>query len=359
MRDGRYELRVTNELEEAMFLDRVQLVAVDHPRDVDVYPNEGLRSPPRPPHRLYTTRGAHAPKRIQEEPIVRTSIGGYAEPHALTIDIGDAPGRSVLLLTGSTEYAWSSDNVAAAQAGLVMQPPSLQVRDRSGAWTTVIADVGFPVGRPQTIAVDLTGRFIGPSREVRILTTMPIHWERILVDTSDGLAPTHVTRVDAATAALRWRGFSAGIASEDGQPSRFDYARVSASAPWKAIVGRYTRYGDVRPLLRAADDMFVIAGPGDEIALSFDGAAFPPLPAGFTRTFLLYADGFSKEMNIRSATPDAVAPLPFHAMRRYPYGPHEHYPRTAAYRAYQDHYNTRVVTSPVPSLEQNLAVPRR
>ena len=37
-RDGRYELRVTNELEEALFVDRLQLVAVDHPADVDVYP---------------------------------------------------------------------------------------------------------------------------------------------------------------------------------------------------------------------------------------------------------------------------------------------------------------------------------
>ncbi len=30
-RDGRYELRITNELEEALFLDRVQLLAIAHP----------------------------------------------------------------------------------------------------------------------------------------------------------------------------------------------------------------------------------------------------------------------------------------------------------------------------------------
>ena len=39
----------------------------------------------------------------------------------------------------------------------------------------------------------------------------------------------------------------------------------------------------------------------------FDAAALPPLPEGWTRTFLLYADGFSKEMNLHSASPDALA----------------------------------------------------
>ena len=51
-RQGRYELRITNELEEVLFVDRLQLVAIDHPADMSVYPNEGLRQPPRQPFRL-------------------------------------------------------------------------------------------------------------------------------------------------------------------------------------------------------------------------------------------------------------------------------------------------------------------
>jgi hypothetical protein len=47
-RNGRYEIRVTNELEEALFVDRLQLIAVAHPSDVAVYPNEGLRGTPEP-----------------------------------------------------------------------------------------------------------------------------------------------------------------------------------------------------------------------------------------------------------------------------------------------------------------------
>jgi subtilisin family serine protease len=66
-RDGRYELRVTNELEEAMFLDRVQLLVIDHPRPVEVFPNEGLRDPPRPAFRIHATRGAHPPLRATDD----------------------------------------------------------------------------------------------------------------------------------------------------------------------------------------------------------------------------------------------------------------------------------------------------
>ena len=38
-RNGRYELRVTNELEEAMFVDRLQMLVVTHPVGTQVYPN--------------------------------------------------------------------------------------------------------------------------------------------------------------------------------------------------------------------------------------------------------------------------------------------------------------------------------
>jgi hypothetical protein len=187
---------------------------------------------------------------------------------------------------------------------------------------------------------------------------MPIHWERILVDTSPAPERPGMTRADAASADLHWRGFSAEVTAE-GAPPRYDYSRVSGFSPWKAVPGRYTRYGDVKPLLRAADDMFAIAAPGDEIALSFEVSAFPPLAPGQARTFLLYADGFSKEMNIRSATPDTLGPLPFHAMHRYPYGPDETYPATSAHRDYLDRYNTRVIPAVVPSLDWSTATVRR
>jgi hypothetical protein len=365
-KDGRYELRVTNELEEVLFVDRLQLLAVSHPEGVEVFPNEGLGNPTGPGFKLYTARGARPPLSARDEhghdvlarlaKLDRTypddfkllPVRGYAAEHALTLDLGR--GATLLLLTGWTDYAWSSDNVAASQRGLEMKPPSLQVKDGEGKWRTVIESVGFPVGRPQTVTVDLKGKFLSGSREVRVLTNMRVYWDQALVDGSGGGHEFRVERLEAAGATLRERGFSAEVSADGREPYSYDYARVSLASPWKTFTGRYTRVGDVRELLLGADDMFVVSKPGDELALSFDAARLAPLPAGWTRTFLLYADGFSKEMDINSASPHEVAPLPFHGMRRYPYTRDESYPQTEARRDYLERYNTRVVASPLPGL---------
>ena len=125
---------------------------------------------------------------------------------------------------------------------------------------------------------------------------------------------------------------------------------MSPESPWKAFTGDYTREGDVLPLLTASDDQFVIGKPGDEVALEFDAAGDAGLPAGWTRTYLLIGDGFSKEMDVNSASPDTVEPLPFHGMSRYPYPASEHYPDTPEHNRYREEYNTRQVGRQVPKL---------
>lgn len=367
-RQGRFELRVTNELEEVLYIDHLHLIAIAHPAAVQVYPNEGMTAVPRP-FRLWITQHVRPPiaafdhhghdvlpqllhiDRRYPDDFRLLPIRGYAEEHTLTLDLGHSSlNRTLLLLTGWTDYAFSSDNVAAHQAGLSLKPPSLQVKDMDGRWQTVIADVGIPVGRPQTIVLDLTGKFLSSSREVRLTTNMRIYWDQILVATSADAAPTRTIRLDPVTAELRWRGFSAAVTPDGKQPLLYDYERVSPNSPWKTPTGRYTREGDVRQLLHRTDDLFVISRPGDEIALSFDATKLPPLPDGWLYTFLLYADGFSKEMDINSASPDHVWPLPFHGMSTYPYAPPESYPMTSKRRAILERYTTRPVIKPLPSL---------
>src|SRR6185503_440814 len=153
-------------------------------------------------------------------------------------------------------------------------------------------------------------------------------WDQIVVSTTDESVKPGMTRLEPVVADLHWRGFSAEVTPDGREPFVYDYERVSSNSPWKTMPGRYTREGDVRQLLARTDDMFVVSRPGDEIVLSFDAAKLPPLPEGWKRTFLLYGDGFSKEMDINSASPDGVAPLPFHGMKSYPYTENQSYPMT-------------------------------
>jgi tetratricopeptide (TPR) repeat protein len=365
-KSGRFDLRVTNELEETLYADRFELLAIAHPRDIDVFPDEGLTEPPKPFH-LYAVRDERVPARVVDDhghdvtdtvsridrrypdDFALAPFRGYAAQHTLTIDL-TGPTPNILLLTAWTDYAFSSDNMAAHQAGLSLSSPSLEIKDSTGAWRTAIADIGIPVGRPQTIVVDLAGRIRPGEHEVRIVTNMRIYWDRILVATSAPADGLRIARIDQQAATLVSRGFSAIVRPDSKEPESYDYQRVTTVSPWKTMPGRYTREGDVHELLARSDDMFVIAKPGDEITLSFDAATVGPLPEGWTRTFLLMADGFSKEMDINSASPDVVEPLPFHAMTQYPYSGHEHYPDTIAHRAYRDKYNTRIVIQTVPTL---------
>jgi hypothetical protein len=283
-------------------------------------------------------------------------IRGYAGEHSLTITLPSASEPRVLLLNGWTDYSFSGDNVAAHQLGLRTVPPSLEVQDAKGAWRTVIPEIGFPVGRPQTVVVDLTGKVPAAARQVRIVTTMRVYWDAVSIGTVDERAETKIARIDPVISSLRWRGFSDPQSPDGKEPFGADYDRVSALSPWKLMPGRYTREGDVRELLLKADDKFVVSRPGDEIAVSFDAARVPAVPDGWTLTFLLYADGFSKEMDLNSASPDELEPLPFHGMKQYPYPASEAPRRAASYREYLDRYNTRIITRTLPPIELSVPV---
>jgi Flp pilus assembly protein TadD len=371
-KDGRYELRVTNELEEVLYLDRLQLLAVAHPADVEVFPDEGMVEPPKP-FRLLAVRDAIPPpvatddrgKDVRDR-IARLDrrfvdgfglhrIRGYAEEHALVLDLAGLPeDHTRLLLTGWTDYAFSSDNVAAHQAGLVMTPPALQVQDARGAWQTVVEDIGIPVGRPQTIVVDLAGKWRGP-RRVRVVTNMRIYWDQVRVGAPADGRGLEMARLLPARAELGERGFSAEVSPDGREPWGYDFARASLVSPWKTMPGRYTRLGDVRELLGETDDLFVVSKPGDVVAISFEARALPPLPKGWTRTFLLDGDGFSKEMDVNSASPDVVLPLPFHGMTGYPYAPSQTPERLRRVAEKAEAYNTRVVVRPLPPIELRAA----
>ena len=51
--NGKYKVRITEELHEVSYLDQVQLIAVDHPSGTAIYTNDKFKSPPYPEFRLF------------------------------------------------------------------------------------------------------------------------------------------------------------------------------------------------------------------------------------------------------------------------------------------------------------------
>ncbi len=361
-RDGYFSIKMNNQLEEVIMFDQVRLHVVDHPADIEVYPNERLMpGPPYPEHKLYAVKGSRPPVAAYDDKgnaiidlIERADrrypdsfkllpFKGYAEKHAITLDLGDLSRakRVLLLLTAWIDYADSTANFAAAQAGLSLIPPYLEVKDKLGRWVKAIDRMGFPAGLPKTMLVDLTGVFKSQSYQVRITTNMRIYWDQILVDTFEGDAPLRETIVYPSRALLRHAGYPREHSPDARRPLIYDYSVIDKFAPWKSHIGRYTRYGDVRELLLGRDDMYVITRHGDEIELDFPARALPSLPPGWRRTFLVYADGFGKDMDLLSAAPHTIEPLPFHGMSAYPYPEYERYPMDERRRRYWERYNTR------------------
>jgi len=233
--------------------------------------------------------------------------------------------------------------------------PYLQVKDSSGHWKTVVEDMGIPSGKPKTIAVDLTGKFLSNSREVRVVTNLCVYWDEIfLID--DARAPqAKLTALSANAAELHFRGFSrAVIDPARRQPERFIYSDVRSTSNWNPTAGMYTRYGDVTPLLQGPDDRMVVMGSGDEVTIEYPAASLPAVPAGWTRDFLLKVDGWAKDADANTAFSENVLPLPFHSMSSYPYKATEHFPQDETHAAYVRDYLTR----PALRLIRPLAPPR-
>ncbi len=365
-KDGRYLIQLTEELWETAYADEVKLLAVDHPDSVEVFVDETFVPPGPVTLRLFQVAHPQLPRSAVDERgddvlpallsnddvyvsnLVPTRYQGVVEPHDLVMDLGaqaGAPG-SYLFLRGWIYPTDASINVALSQqSALKLAPPSLEVRDARGRWTTVAPSLGFPSGKNKTMVIDLAGKFPTADHHVRIRTSLQIYWDQAFVgaDTRDG--PVKITTLDPTRADLHWRGFSRTY-RKGGRygPYWFDYDSVSGTSPWRRIEGAFTRFGDVRPLLERPDDMYVIMAPGDEATLSFDATSASAIPKGWTRDFLLYTDGWIKDSDLNTAFGTTVGPLPFHRIRSYPYAPGESYPGDAEHRRYQREYNTRGAT---------------
>ena len=365
-RDGKYTLQFTTELWESPYLDKINLVVLDHPESVDVYINETFTPPPYPPFRIYSVAKKYIPLSAvdqlgndlrndllvqDEEYTMHLTPGKYqgiTELHDLILDFGDLDHADsiFLFLQGWLFPTDASINVNISQSsetGLTF--PQLQVVNRKGDWETVIDNLGFPKGKNKTMIFDLTGKFIVADYRVRIRTNMEIYWDHIFMATDVTNNNLTVVNLQPASADLHYRGFSMISRKDFGSPHIPDYYNITTGQKWRDLTGTYTRYGDVLPLLLESDSKYVIMNAGDEISLEFVASDLPGLPENWRRDFLFYNDGWLKDGDLNTAHGQTVEPLPFHGMSAYPYGFGDAYPTDSDYIEYMNMYNTRTVTT--------------
>ncbi len=363
-RNGLLSLRFGEPMEEINYIDRLRLIAVDHPEGTDVYPNERFLSEPpfasgsavvassetRPVAGAWDDHGRDVRALLaqRDHQYVRDfenlSYAGFATPHTLTLDVGPWSERNPLrmFLHGFVEYFSASSMYAAWQAGLEPEPPSVEAQLPDGSWKRVIDDMGFPAGLPRTIVVDLTGKLPAGTTRVRLKTNLQIYWDQVLIDNGpDASAEARKVELPLASAHLAFRGYPKQVDGKTPGDLTYDYQSISATGPFQWQRGSYTRYGSVTPLLEAKDNRYVIFGSGEDIDAEFSDAALPKLPDHWRRDYFFYADGFVKDMDFYEALPFTVAQLPFHEMSSYPYPEREHYPDNPASVNYSLDWNDR------------------
>jgi hypothetical protein len=366
-------------MEEVVYLDAVKLLAVDHPANEDVYPNEYFASnPPYPEFKVITSRNAKPPAgawddkgtNLLPELLAHKYVGhfdllpfkGFTKPHSLILDLGEPyqGGPLHLLMHGEIEYFTATGMYAASQAGIEATAPYLEalIADKSvratreisaqpGKWVRVLDDMGFPAGLPKTITVDLTGKLPIATRRIRITTNLQIYWDNILVDRSQQDERFKLSEVPLNQAMLGFHGYPRQIEGMPPGNVKYVYEQASLTGPYARQAGEYTRYGDVKPLLTAFDDRLVVFGSGEEVQLEFDPGKLPAIPQGWTRDYFFQANGYEKDMDFYAYHGNTVEPLPFRRMGTYPY-PGKSFPSDANHVDYMLNYNTRFISGNEP-----------
>jgi len=359
--NGKLSLRFMEPMEEVNYIDQLRLVAVDHPEDVEVNPDERfLDDPPFASGRVVASEGARLPvgawdgegrdvldqlsRRDHKFASGFTPLpyDGFANLHTLILDLGEVkPGAPLrLLMTGYVNYFSATSLYAAWKAGVKPISPYAEAQLPNGEWQRIADDVGFPAGLERTIVVDLSGKLPAGTRRIRLVTNLEIYWDQVLID-NNAEAESRTAEVPLSLATLHFRGYPKQIEGASPGDLEYDYDRVSLTGPFQHQRGNYTRMGDVTELLTSIDDRYVIFGSGEEIAADFDATKLPALAPHWKRDYFFYANGFVKDMDWWDASPFTVAQLPFHAMSAYPYPDSEEYPQDAQSLEYQLNWNDR------------------
>jgi len=343
--NGFYNFQITEMSDEIFYLDSVQMIAVDHPADVNVLSTDSTF--------IYNLTGQGTIYTVSDKlaspvsavnstgqnvlPLISKLDGSFTtgtiwQWQSLTLNLGNLTGAKQINMVVSAKITWPTTSAGgenfmsyANQPGVIPSPPPyMQVLAPNGTWVNVPDDREFPI--PHTtnseFDVNLTGLFLTNNYMLKINYYQDIQFDYI------GISTTPQQDIIVNTLPLT----SANL------EQAFPVYNLTSS-------GAFTRYGDVTALLQSADNQFVIGREGDSVSLQFSAANLPPVPKGWVRTFFIIPNCWFKGLGL-PYVPFTVDPLPFQAMTSFPYPSSETYPYTAVNIAYLNTYDTRIINPP-------------
>ncbi len=361
-KDGFYELRITDELWESYYVDRYNLLVVDHPKNTQVFVNEQY---PIPSELKYVTttepknfvsaideKGNDVSKLIANLDEIHLDTfedgryQGVAKEHFVELELPSEISQSQqihIIADGWLHPTDTSLNVAISQSSHEKPKSlSLDVLDEKGNWKTVKDDFGVPAGKLKTMVIDLPKG----TKKCRLRTNMEIFWDKLVWAETVSDTVNVTNKLELSNAELRFRGFSHIEKKNDSSPEIPVYNQIATTIQrWRSIEGYYTRYGDIRELLTKTDDRYALVHSGDEMILKF--AELSPVREGFVRDFVIIGDGWIKEGDYNNVFSKTLLPLPTHESNDYSRKPTKLEDDTVYQKHKEDwlNYHTRYVST--------------
>ncbi len=332
-REGMFELKLTEPMEEIAYIDSLALAVHDVPPGWQMILDERMATDANPPsgEPVFFRRSAPVQQALNErgedvtEAVLHADLsaappgaldarflGRLADEHVLTLTfeqpLAQGPGQPVLAIDGWVEYPYSQTVFAAWQADAFYQSPTLEAQRKDGEWVALLPAFGYPAGMPRGMSVALNNLPDG-TRRLRLRSNLEIYWDRIRVVYSEPAPEGALTRVlGPDRVRLSQIGFPQRTNGAQRVPD-YEYSKRDAYWDTRYQAGYYTRFGPVTELVMAADDALLIVGPGEEAHMQF-ADTLPTPAAGFTRRYELRTHGYAKDMDMYTHTGETVGPLP-------------------------------------------------
>ena len=335
-KDGAYEIRIGEPMEEVCYLDAARLVAYDLPDGWEMALDErlGIGNPQptgrpifyrsdRQPITAVNDRGQNVLSEILAVDVVAAEPGkldprflGRTKSHSITLTFAepivsdDERQLPVLLFDGWIEYPYSQTMFAAWQANASFDAPTLEAKDNNGIWEVVAEQFGYMAGMPRRSAFPIPAEKLPVgTRELRLTCNIELYWDRISIVYDELCRGANQIQLRLTSARIAEPGYATRTTLNQRRP-HYDYARRTPLSDCRHMTGFYSSFGDVLPLVQSIDDASAIIGPGEEVRLSFSMPTSNIEHDESNRRFVLELNGWAKDKDLYTRDGDTVGPLP-------------------------------------------------